>query len=78
MKVQATYASTNPTCDILNLYCRSTLIARIHDQLWIEEVFGPQQRKRWYNGECIFLRFHRRRLMNTYDTRGKASVYDHE
>jgi len=44
----------NPSCDMLNLYDRSTLIARIHDQLWIEEVLGPQQRKRWYNGEYIF------------------------
>ena len=39
---------------MLNLYDRSTLIARIHDQLWIEEILGPQQRKRWYNGEYIF------------------------
>lgn len=54
MKVEAIYASTNPSCDMLNLYDRSTLIARIHDQLWIQEVLGPQQRKRWYNGEYIF------------------------
>jgi hypothetical protein len=54
MKVEAIYASTNPSCDMLNLYDRSTLIARIHDQLWIAEILGPQQRKRWYNGEYIF------------------------
>jgi hypothetical protein len=51
MRVEAIYASTNPSCDMLNLYDRATLIARIHDQLWIEEVLGPQQRTRWYNGE---------------------------
>lgn len=34
---------------MLNLYDRSTLIARIHDQLSIEEILGPQQRKRWYD-----------------------------
>ena len=39
---------------MLNLYDRSTLIARIHDQIWIEEILGPQQRMRWYNGEYIF------------------------
>jgi hypothetical protein len=54
MKVEAIYASTNPSCDTLNLYCQSTPIARIHDQLWIQEVLGPRQRKRWYNGEYIF------------------------
>lgn len=30
MKVAAIYGSTNPSCDMLNLYDRSTLIARIH------------------------------------------------
>jgi hypothetical protein len=54
MKVQAIYASTNPSCDMLNLYDQSTLIARIHDQLWTEEVLGPLQRKRWYDGEYTF------------------------
>jgi hypothetical protein len=39
---------------MLNLYDQATLIARIHDQLWIEHVLGPQQRTRWYNGEYIF------------------------
>ena len=39
---------------MLNLYDRSTLIARIHDQLWIQEILGPRQRQRWYNGEYIF------------------------
>ena len=42
-EVEAIYASTNPSCDMLNLYDRSTFIARIHDQLWIAEVLGPQQ-----------------------------------
>jgi hypothetical protein len=55
MRVEAIYASTNPSCDMLNLYDRATLIARIHDQLWIDEVLGPQQRTRWYNGELIFV-----------------------
>jgi hypothetical protein len=54
MMVEAIYASTNPTCDMLNLYDQATLIARIHDQLWIEHVLGPQQRTGWYNGEYIF------------------------
>ncbi len=54
MKVEAIYASTNPSCDILNLYHQATLIARIHDQLWIEYVLGRQQRTGWYNGEYIF------------------------
>ena len=54
MMVEAIYASTNPTCDMLNLYDQATLIARIHDQLWIEHVLAPQQRTRWYNGEYIF------------------------
>lgn len=54
MKVSAIYPSTNPSCDMLNLYDRSTLIARIHDQLWIQEILGPRQRQRWYNGEHIF------------------------
>jgi len=54
MKVTAIYRSTNPSCDQLNLYRGATLIARIHDQLWIEHVLGPQQRTRWYNGEYIF------------------------
>ena len=39
---------------MLNLYRGATLIARIHDQLWIEHVLGSKQRKRWYNGEYIF------------------------
>lgn len=42
MKVAAIYGSTSPSCDMLNLYDRSTLIARIHDQLWIQHVLGPQ------------------------------------
>jgi len=54
MMVEAIYASTNPSCDMLNLYDQATLIARIHDQLWIEHVLAPQQRTRWYNGEYIF------------------------
>ena len=54
MNVQAIYASTHPSCDMLNLFVGSTLIARIHDQLWIEEVLGPQQRTLWYNGEYTF------------------------
>lgn len=54
MMVEAIYASTNPTCDMLNLYDQATLIARIHDQLWIEHVLAPQQRTPWYNGEYIF------------------------
>jgi hypothetical protein len=54
MKVRAIYRSTNPSCDMLNLYHGPTLIARIHDQRWIEHVLGPQQRKRWYNGEYKF------------------------
>ena len=54
MKVEAIYPSTNPSCDMLNLYVGPTLIARIHDQLWIANVLGPRQRTRWYNGEYIF------------------------
>ena len=54
MMVEAIYRSTNPSCDMLNLYDQATLIARIHDQLWIEHVLAPQQRTRWYNGEYIF------------------------
>jgi hypothetical protein len=54
MMVEAIYASTHPSCDMLNLYNQATLIARIHDQLWIEHLLGPQERKRWYNGEYIF------------------------
>ena len=54
MEVTAIYRSTNPSCDMLNLYRGPTLIARIHDQLWIENVLGPQQRKRWYDGQYIF------------------------
>jgi hypothetical protein len=54
MKVQAIYTSTNRSCNTLNLYDQSTLIARIHDQLWIEEILGPLQRERWYGGEYTF------------------------
>ena len=54
MMVEAIYASTHPSCDMLNLYNQATLIARIHDQLWIEHLLGPQERNRWYNGEYIF------------------------
>ena len=54
MIVEAIYRSTNPSCDMLNLYDQATLIARIHDQHWIEHVLAPQQRTRWYNGEYIF------------------------
>lgn len=54
MMVEAIYGSTNPSCDMLNLYDQATLIARIHDQLWIEHVLGPEQRTRWYKGEYIF------------------------
>ena len=53
MKVQAVYRSTNPSCDMLNLYDRSTLIAKMHDQAWME-MLGPRQRQRWLNGEDTF------------------------
>jgi hypothetical protein len=79
MMVEAIYASTNPTCDMLNLYDQATLIARIHDQLWIEQCLH-------HNSEHVgttantFSMFHRRQLMNTVknDTRGKPHVYNQE